>query len=111
MTRAILFLVVLGAALLWASAHAEEERKYDRVDTATVRSVDADGGRISIASEGLVRTYEVEPATEILRGIDQIGLDAVQIGDRVIVEATDEVGDDSSQLVADRILVVVDDPS
>lgn len=107
---AVALSLVLGLALGgWPAAPAAQEaRKYGVVDTATVSAVDRESSRLAIHSAEGYRVFRVEPVTEILRAEDPIALDALEIGDRVVVEAHDELGDGKPELVADRIVVVVD---
>jgi hypothetical protein len=95
------------AAIAFAAA-AQQARKYGDVDTATVVAVDTKAARIVVDTAEGSRTFEVEPVTRILRGADTIELASVKVGDRVVVEARDEVADGQPRLVADRIVVVVD---
>lgn len=99
------------AALLAPAAWAQEGRKLGVADTAKVTAVDLPAKRIELETADGTRTYAVEAETRIVRGEDEIALDAIDVGDRVILEAHDEMGDATKRLIADRIVVVVEGAS
>ena len=105
----------LAALLLGflVGAGAQEMKKLDLADVVTIVAVDADGSRIAgTDADGRAVSIVVEDATRVLRGTEELSVTDLSRGDRVVVEARREhegerAGD---ELVADRLLVVVDPP-
>ncbi|RIL05769.1 MAG: hypothetical protein DCC71_09125 [Proteobacteria bacterium] len=99
-------------ALVAAGAQAQEARKADAADTATVSRVDAAAGRFSVRDDATTREteYRVDETTRILSGAKQMRLEDLKAGDRVTVTATHEGATPTETPVANLVSVVVDRP-
>lgn len=109
--RSFLIAIVASLALLAGPAFAQEARKFSEVDTVTVSKIETDPTRLTVESNDGPKTYVVEPVTRVYSGTDPVEFASVRVGDRVVVEANDEIGDGRPSLIADRIVIVVDKPA
>jgi len=95
-------------AMVAAQAVAQEARKYELADTATVKTVDVEAGTFTV-SDGVAATiYAVEDVSVIQEGDREISLGELEPGDRVAVSARSEPTDELPVPVADVVKIVQD---
>ncbi len=104
-----LTVAIAGFLVAGTVASAQEARKAAVADTATISAIDSEAQRITVGEAGQARHFQVEDETQILVDGARAPLASLDVGDRVVITATEEGAEPEGLPTADVITVVVDD--